>query len=126
MGSNINRDPRYADAERIIGALTMCPGASVLITLIAGWQSGLLHYLETEWVRDGWVIGFLLFGFLTMFASHLWDIRIRITLLHICAAGWIAIGAASVALQLPISLAVAVVVIGSCVFSVRRLRYGSR
>ena len=124
MEPNIHRDPRYADAERIIGALTMCPGASVLLTIAVGWESMMLRWLESGLIRTGWVAGFLLFGFLTMFASYLWDIRIRMALLYFCAIAWTAIAVASVALQLPISLAISVVVIGSSIYTVRSLRHG--
>lgn len=116
-------DPRHAEGERIIGALTICPGASVLITLAFGWDSMLLKWLSGGW-RWGWIALFCLFGSAMVVASNLWDTKLRSRLLCLCATAWIAIGCASVALKLPVSLAVAVVIVLSCLRAVRRIRHG--
>lgn len=119
----MHRDPRHAEAERIIGALTICPGASVLITLAFGWDSMLLKWLDGGW-RWTWIALFCVFGGAMIVASNLWDVRLRLRLLYLCAAAWVAIGIASIALQLPVSLAMAVVIALSCLRAARRIRNG--
>lgn len=122
----MNRDPRHAYAERIIGAMTASVGAgSVVLAWTLGWESGLLRTLA----GDKWAIYLLvtLFGSVGLalhLASRLWDTRLRCNLLYGCAALWSVAAIGCWIRQLPIALSTAVVIIYYCIVAARSLRRG--
>ena len=121
----MSRDPRLADAERLIGALTACPGVAVLIIWWMGWKSKLLEQVAgDDFWRWIWVGLFVVLGNAIIAASYLWDHRIRISLLCGCAALWIAIVVACYVLKMPLAIVQAVVILYFCLRAIRRLRNG--
>lgn len=121
----MHRNPRYADTERIIGALTACPGAAVLIMWAFAWESRLLERLAGGW-GWAWIIVFMGFGTAMWVASYMWDMKVRLRLLYGCTAMWVALAVSCIALKMPLATAQALVILLFCLRAIRVLRHDGR